>query len=147
MTDDLFRFSTNLEVRWRDVDALGHVNNAVFFTYLEQARVHYLRELGFALDNPTDVGIIIAEASCRFKSPLRLREQVTVRARVSELRRSSFTLEYRIEGGDGRLAATARTVQVCFDYDEERPIPIPTQWREAFVAYEPGLQSTSQAAT
>jgi YbgC/YbaW family acyl-CoA thioester hydrolase len=77
MIDALFRFSTNLEVRWRDVDALRHVNNAVFFTYLEQARVHYLRELGFALDNPTDVGIIIAESSCRFKSPLRLREQVT----------------------------------------------------------------------
>ena len=147
MTDRLFRFSTTLEVRWRDVDALNHVNSAVYLTYLEQARVHYLRELGFTLTNPTDAGIIIAEVCCRFKSPLRLKEQVTIRARASELRRSSFTLEYRIEGGDGRLAASASTVQVCFDYDEERPIPIPTRWREAFVAYEPGLQSTSQAAT
>ena len=139
MTDDLYRFSTTLEVRWRDVDALSHVNNAVYFTYLEQARVHYLHELGFALDNPTDVGIIIAEATCRFKSPLRLKEKVTIRARASELRRSSFILEYRIEGGDGRLVASASTVQVCFDYDDERPIPIPARWREAFIAYEPGL--------
>jgi len=45
MTDDLFRFSTTLEVRWRDLDALGHVNNVVYFTYLEQARIHYLRGL------------------------------------------------------------------------------------------------------
>ena len=124
------------------MDALSHVNNAVYFTYLEQARVHYLRELGFALTNPADVGVIIAEASCRFKSPLRLREQVTIRARVSELRRSSFTLVYRIEGENGRLAATARTVQVCYSYDEDRPIPIPDRWCQAFVAYEPGLQST-----
>ena len=46
MVDDPFRFSTMLEVRWRDLDPMGHVNNAVYFSYLEQARVHYLRELG-----------------------------------------------------------------------------------------------------
>jgi acyl-CoA thioester hydrolase len=147
MTNDLFRFSTTLEVRWRDVDALNHVNNAVYFTYLEQARLYYLRELGFAPTHPTDIGIIIAEACCRFKSPLKLGEQVTIRARASELRRSSFAFEYRIEGEDGRLAATARTVQVCYDYGRQEAIPIPAQWREAIVAYEPGLQSTSQATT
>ena len=139
MTDDLYRFSTTLEVRWRDMDALSHVNHAVYFTYLEQARVHYLHELGIPLSNPTDAGFIIAEATCRFKSPLRWKEVVTIRARVSELRRSSFILKYRIEGEDGRLAATASTVQVCFDYGDERPIPIPDRWREAFVAYEPEL--------
>jgi acyl-CoA thioester hydrolase len=143
MTADLYRFSTALEVRWRDVDALGHVNNAVYFNYLEQARLHYMRELGFLPPNSTDVGVIIAEASCRFKSPLRLGEQVTIRARVSEFRRTSFIFEYRIEGEDGRLAATAQTVQVCYDYDGQRPSPIPDEWREAFIAYEPGLQATN----
>jgi acyl-CoA thioester hydrolase len=142
MTDALYRFSTALEVRWRDVDALGHVNNAVYFNYLEQARLHYMRELGFLPPNAIQVGIIIAEAGCRFKSPLRLGEQVTVRARVSEFRRTSFIFEYRIEGEDGRLAATARTVQVCYDYEGQRPGPIPDEWREAFIAYEPGLQTT-----
>lgn len=52
MADDLFRFSTTFEVRWRDLDAMGHVNNAVYFTYLEQTRVHYLRELGFVSSAP-----------------------------------------------------------------------------------------------
>jgi len=70
MTDELYRFSTALEVRWRDVNALGHVNNAVYFNYLEQVRLHYMRELGFLLPNSTDVGVIIAEAGCRFKSPV-----------------------------------------------------------------------------
>jgi acyl-CoA thioester hydrolase len=141
MTDDLYRFSTALEVRWRDVDALGHVNNAVYFNYLEQARLHYMRELGFLPPNSTAVGVIIAEASCRFKSPLKLGECVTIRARVSEFRRSSFIFEYRLEGEDGRLAATARTVQVCYDYKNQRPSPIPDEWREAFTAYEPGLHT------
>ena len=143
MADDLYRFSTTLEVRWRDVDALDHVNNAVYFNYLEQARLHYMRELGFLPPNSTAVGVIIAEASCRFESPLKLGEQVTIRARVSEFRRTSFIFEYRIEGGDGRLAATAQTVQVCYDYDGQRPSPIPDEWREAFIAYEPVLQSTN----
>jgi acyl-CoA thioester hydrolase len=143
MTDDLYRFSTTLEVRWRDVDALDHVNTAVYFNYLEQARLHYMRELGFLPPNSTDVGVIIAEASCQFKSPLKLGEQVTIRARVSEFRRSSFIFEYRIEGESGRLAATAQTVLVCYDYEGQRPSPIPDEWREAFIAYEPGLQLTN----
>lgn len=139
MTDDLFRFSTTLEVRWRDVDALGHVNNAVYFTYLEQARFHYLRQLGLVPPDPAGIGFILAEASCRFKSPLGLGERVTIYVRVSELRNSSFIFEYRIEGADERVAATARSAQVCYDYQNQRPIPVPDAWREAIVAYEPGL--------
>jgi len=139
MTDDLFRFSTTLEVRWRDLDPMGHVNNAVYFTYMEQTRVHYLRELGLVLSDPAGMGFILAEASCQFKSPLELGERVTIYARVGELRNSSFIFEYRMEGQDGRLAATARTAQVCYDYQAQRPVPIPDAWRRAIIAYEPGL--------
>lgn len=139
MTDNLFRFSTTLEIRWRDLDALGHVNNAVYFTYLEQARVHYLRELGLVPSDPSAIGMILAQTSCQFKSPLELGEQVTIYMRVSELRNSSFIVEYRLEGGDGRLAATARSAQVCYDYQNQRSIPISDQWREIIIAYEPGL--------
>ena len=139
MSDDLFRFSTALEVRWRDLDALGHVNNAVYFTYLEETRFHYLRELGVIPSDPSGIGMILAEASCQFKSPLRLGERVTVWMRVSELRNSSFIFEYRVEGEGGRLAATARSVQVCYDYQNQRPISIPDEWREGIIAYEPGL--------
>jgi acyl-CoA thioester hydrolase len=139
MTDDLFRFSTTLEVRWRDLDPMGHVNNAVYLTYLEQARVHYLREVGVVWTNPSGIGFILAQASCQFKSPLELGERVTIHTRVSQLRNSSFVFEYRTEGQDGRLVATARTVQVCYDYQAQHPIPIPDAWREAVAAYEPGL--------
>jgi len=139
MAEELFRFSTTLEVRWRDLDALGHVNNAVFFTYLEQARVHYLRELGIAPDSPGGIGFILAETSCQFKSPLRLGERVTVRARVSAMRNSSFMFEYRMEGEDGRLAAVAHSAQVCYDYQNLHPVRMPDRLREAITEYEPGL--------
>ena len=139
MAQDPFRFSTTIEVRWRDLDALGHVNNAVYFTYLEQARFGYLREVGVVPDRPSGVGIIIAEATCQFKSPLTLGEHVRVHIRVGELRRSSFTFEYRMEGEDGRLAAEAQTVQVCYDYDDQHPMPIPDAWRRAFTSFELAL--------
>jgi acyl-CoA thioester hydrolase len=90
MNKELFRFSTTVEVRWRDLDAMNHVNNAVYFTYMEQARVHYLRDLDLVPDVPTEIGIILAEARCQFKSPLRLRECVTIHVRVSDIGRSSF---------------------------------------------------------
>jgi acyl-CoA thioester hydrolase len=141
MAGAVFRFSTALEVRWRDVDALGHVNNAVYFTYLEQARVDYLRELGLMPSEPADLGLILANASCDYTSPLLLGERVTTYVRVSELRNASFIFKYRVEGGDGRLAATGRTVQVCYDYQARRPIRIPSAWRQAITAYEPELQS------
>jgi acyl-CoA thioester hydrolase len=139
MKDDLFHFSTTMEVRWRDMDALGHVNNAVYLTYLEQARVHYLRELGLGFENPGDVGMILAEVTCTYRAPLSLGERVTVWVRVSELRNSSFAFEYRMEGEDGRLAANARSVQVCYDYEVGRAVPIPDRWRAAITALEPGL--------
>lgn len=134
-----FAFSTSLDVRWRDLDALSHVNNAVYFTYLEHARVNYLRHLGLAGDDPSRIGIIMAEAQCSYRSPLRLGEHVTVHVRVAELRNSSFSFEYEITGADGRLAATAATVQVCYDYDAARPVRIPPAWRQTITAFEPAL--------
>jgi acyl-CoA thioester hydrolase len=141
MNEELFRFSTTAEVRWRDLDAMNHVNNAVYLTYLEQARVHYLRELGLVPDVPSGIGFILAEVRCQYKSPLTLGERVTIHIRVSDLGRSSFVFAYRIEGEDDRLAAEAHTTQVRYDYEHGRSVPLSDAWRQAIVAFEPGLPS------
>jgi len=141
MTEELFRFSTTAEVRWRDLDAMNHVNNAVYLTYLEQARVHYLRDLGLVTDVPAEIGFILAEVRCQFKSPLTLAERVTIHIRVSDLGRSSFAFAYRIEGEDGRLAAEAHTTQVRYDYENRRPVALSEAWRQTIVTFEPGLSS------
>jgi len=141
MDGNLFRFSATTEVRWRDLDALNHVNNAVYFTYLEQGRVHYLRELGLVSEDPSAIGFILAEAHCQYKSPLKLGELVTIRIRISELGRSSFVFHYRLEGADGRVAAEARSTQVRYDYDAERSVPLSEDWRRIITSYEPGLST------
>ncbi len=147
MNDDQpFRFATSVEVRWRDLDALGHVNNAVYLTYLEQSRVHYLRALGLVSGGVDDIGMIIAKVTCTYHSALSLGEQVTVRVRVAELGNTSFLFVYRVEGEDGRLAATGSTVQVCYDYQAMKPVPVPPRWREIIAAYEPGLEADAESA-
>ena len=80
-TKEGYRFSTLMDVRFRDVDAMGHVNNAVYFTYLEQTRVDYVRAAGFVSKDatfPGGIGFILAEAHCQFKSPAYFGERLRI---------------------------------------------------------------------
>ena len=140
-------YEYDLNVAAADIDEMGHVNNAVYFTYLEHAYVHYMRELRLAWPNADGVGFIIAHASCDYRAPLYLAEQVTIHARVTHIGRSSLEFDYRLEGGDGRLVANGRTVQVCYDYSQNRPVPILATWREAILDYEPGLHQQVDLST
>jgi acyl-CoA thioester hydrolase len=137
-----FRFSVSIPIRYADIDAQRHLNNVAYFTFMEQARVDYAREIGFRQEEQFDsIGMIVAEASCSYKASARLWETVTVWARVSHLGNKSFHFEYRLETKRG-LIATGRSVQVCYDYSRQQSIPISDEWREAIIAYEPGLTET-----
>ncbi len=135
----LFRFSVSIPIRYADIDAQRHVNNVAYFTFMEQARVDYAREVGFRQDERFDaLGMIVAEASCSYVAPAHLWETVIVWARVCRLGNKSFHFEYRLET-ERALIATGRSVQVCYDYSTQQSMPIPDDWRAAIIAYEPGL--------
>lgn len=128
MTDFIHR----LEVRFRDCDALGHVNNAVYLTYLEQTRFHHWRTLwGFGTPQlPPDMpGVILARVECDYKRPAKYGDVLEVRLTVGEMGRSSFRYEYEIVDAEGRTVLAAKTVQVMYDYSTERPVPIPDDIR------------------
>jgi acyl-CoA thioester hydrolase len=125
-----FHFELPIKVRFRDVDAFGHVNNAVYFTYMEQARIGYMRAAGLVPKNYGDTWLIIAEATCQFKAPSPFGASLVVKVRVPELRRSSFLMEYRIEEcSTRRVMAVGRTVNVAYDYAAGKSRPIPPDWR------------------
>ena len=133
---DLFRFSISIPIRFADIDAQRHLNNVAYFTFMEQARVDYLRAVKLWQGDQFDsVGMIVAEATCSYKAPAYLWESVTVRARVSHLGTKSFHFAYRLETERG-VIATGRTVQVCFDYSRRESIPIPDDWRQAIISFE-----------
>jgi acyl-CoA thioester hydrolase len=117
-----------LSVRFRDCDAMGHVNHAVYFTYLEQCRLTFWREVTGAAH--PHARVIIARAECDYRAPAHFGDEVEVRLTVGEVGRSSFTLRYEIvEAGSDRLMASAKTVMVSYDYAAGTSMPLPDATR------------------
>jgi acyl-CoA thioester hydrolase len=107
---------------------MGHVNHAVYFTYLEQCRLTFWREVTGAPSPHTRV--IIARAECDYRAPAHFGDELEVRLRVGNVGRSSFALEYEIvHVGSDRLIATGKTVMVSYDYDAGRSVELPVPTR------------------
>ena len=117
-----------LQVRFRDCEPLGHVNNAVYLTYLEQTRFSHWRSLwGFGTPQlpPGMPGVILARVECDYRRPAVYGQTLEIRMTVGELGNTSFRYEYEIVDEQGNTVLTARTVQVMYDYAAAKPVPIP----------------------
>ena len=107
-------------VRWRDCDAMGHVNNAVYSTFLEEARIEALGGLSH---------FILARVEIDFRSELRAAEEIEVRTRCSRIGTKSLDLEHEIHA-NGRLAAQAKSVLVGYDYEQGGSVELSDEIRE-----------------
>ena len=120
------------QVRFRDLDPMGHVNNAVFLTYIEQARVAFLSEVG-AATGLEDMNLIVARVEIDFKAPVRFGQEVEISVRATRFGTKSFDLDYELRV-DGEVVAEAKSVQVAYDYDRREAMPLPADWREKLTA-------------
>jgi acyl-CoA thioester hydrolase len=111
-------------VRFRDLDGMAHVNNAVFHTYLEQARLAWFGEA----DVQPLHDVILARTEIDFRSPVRQGEVVEIGVRSSRVGTKSFELEYELQAG-GRVVAEAKSVLVGYDYKQAKSTAIPVRWR------------------
>jgi acyl-CoA thioester hydrolase len=117
----------DLEVRFRDLDPMQHVNNALYATYLEQARSQFSEDvLGMPL---ADLDTVLAQVEISFERPIEGTGTVTVEMEFGDLGRSSIPVEYELFFEGGRVA-TARSVQVYFDRETGESTPIPEDLRE-----------------
>jgi acyl-CoA thioester hydrolase len=131
-----FKFSVAVEVRFRDLDALGHVNNAVYLTYFEIARTHYWTQL-FGIHSYDEFGFLVVRTECNYRSPAHFGEELRVAAGISTLKNSSFVFDYEVtELGSGRLIADGKSFQACFDTTEKRTIEIPAELRKKVTEFE-----------
>ncbi len=123
-----------LRVPFSDIDMLGHVNNAKYFTYLETARTdHLLSGFDKLLEN-RPASVIIARAEIDYLSPAKWNDELAVKLRTSAVGNTSWTYEYEIMNEeDNRLVAKGKTVQVAYDYTKATKISIPPKLREALV--------------
>jgi acyl-CoA thioester hydrolase len=128
-TSNEFAYRHRLTVRFRDCDAMGHVNHAVYFTYFEQGRLTFWREVTGTPSPHTRV--IIAHAECDYRSPAHFGDELEVRVGVGVVGRSSFTLIYEIGHiGSDRLVASGNTVMVSYDYENGVSVPLPPATRD-----------------
>jgi acyl-CoA thioester hydrolase len=134
-----------VEVRLADTDAMGHVNNANYLTYVEIARVAYYEQVtGNALPigvHGAEEGMILAEIRMTYRSPAFYGEELVVETRIERIGRTSFGMVHRITApesryGAARLVAVADSTLVSYDYTDERPIPVPDEWRRAIASFE-----------
>lgn len=117
------------QVIFRDLDAFGHVNNAVYLTYFEWARARLWFELTGGAD-PADISFIVARAEIDFKAPIEL-EPIELAVRIGEMRNTSFDTLYEIRNRNGKqIAATGRIIAVLFDWKRHEKLQIPDELRD-----------------
>jgi acyl-CoA thioester hydrolase len=117
-----YPFSCPIQVRWRDLDAFGHVNNATFASYLELARTEAWLQL-FGGRDALEIPFFVKRLEIDYRRPVALEEELRVWLRISEIRGASFVFDYVVEAG-GEIAAEASTRLACVDKSTGRPVPI-----------------------
>ena len=132
---DGYRFVMQRDVEFRDVDVAEHVNNAVYLTYLETARVRYLIDV-LGPDFAYELSLILAHISVDFRSPARFPEALEIGACVTRVGNKSFDMRHEIRSSDGRLVLEASSVLVAYDYEANAPMAVPEDWRARLDAYE-----------
>lgn len=136
----LFAFSSPVHIRWADIDALQHVNNAVYLSYFEQARIDYFRDV--VKWDWDALGMILASNTVHYLAPLFPRDKARILMRTSRLGRKSFEMEYLVEKEtkDGpKIITYASAVLVAYDYRNDQTVNLPQSYREDIEKFEPGL--------
>ncbi len=129
------------EVEFRDIDGMGHVNNAVYLNYLESAKVDYFRRV-LGLSDLEKMGIV-GDVRIKFRSPAFLGETLSIGTRVARLGTKSMEFEFELRGPDGRLVAEAASAHVAFDYGPRATIEIPAEWRRKIEEFEAATLATA----
>jgi acyl-CoA thioester hydrolase len=136
--EDNWGYSFPIVVRFNDLDAMGHVNNAVYLTYCEMARVGYLRTVG-GMGAFGQLDMILARAEVDYRMPIEFNDRLAVQVRASAIGTRSFTLDYRMlieRDGRRHVACMARTVIVCYDYSAGHSIPVSPALIDSFETFE-----------
>jgi len=136
-----YKYKTPVAIRFSDIDAVGHVNNAVYLTYFEDARLNYWRE---AINwNVYENGVIVGRSEVNYLKPITLDDQVACYVRTTRIGNSSFDIMHvlvRLTANGEEICTTGKTVCISYDYSTNKSIPIPSKERHRMIEYdEPGL--------
>ncbi|WP_372677480.1 acyl-CoA thioesterase [Desulfosarcina sp.] len=129
-------FQSRISSRFNDIDAMGHVNNAVIFTYFEEGRKALFYD-AFRESVPGGFNFMVAHLECDYILPVRLEDRLLLNLWVTTVGTKSFGLAYALmdEADVNRIFAKGSSVQVCYDYRQRRSVPVPPTLKKALLAY------------
>jgi len=135
---DRFTYDHPITVRYDDLDPQGHVNNAVYLTYVEISRLGYYEATGiWRGDSGMLTGMVVAHIDIDYLAPITLGQDIRVGTRLVRIGNKSLTLAFQMESlPEKALAARGTSVMVAYDNDAQQSIPFPPEWREKILKYE-----------
>ncbi|MBL7724270.1 MAG: acyl-CoA thioesterase [Chitinophagaceae bacterium] len=131
---ETFSFSCEIPVRITDVNYGGHVGNDTILSIIHEARIRFLKNLGYSEMDFDGKGMIMADAAIEFKNELFYGDTVLASVTAGDISKIGFELYYKLEKeteGIRRLIATAKTGMICYDYEKKKIIPIPEEAKES----------------
>lgn len=133
-----FNFHILIEARYSDLDPQWHVNNVRYLTFMEQARLQYLLQLGLWDGQDFNrLGMIVADIHIAYVAPMLFGKSARLGLRVVKMGNKSFVFEYQLKDeASGDLLAKAESVMVAYDYAGQSSMPIPADWRAKISAFE-----------
>ena len=132
LTPNLFNLFAETEVRYRDLDTFKHVNNAVYLSYMEFGRLKYMRRFLEGMIDWKEKGFILGTNHIVYVHPLFLFDKVKIFTGVGKIGNRSVTFVNLLTNGEGKHVAYAYSVLVSYNFEEEKSIPVPEEWREVF---------------
>jgi len=134
---DSYRFVYPVDVRFRDLDSMGHAHHTLALIYLEEARAAYWRDVA-GRDTVGEIDYVMAEVTVRYHSRIEYPGRLTVGLRTGHIGSKSFVMEFTITDAGGQPMASGRTVQVMYDYAAGAPKPVPDDLRKRIEVFENG---------
>ena len=134
-----FRHKIKIQIRFKDIDKLGHVNNANHLTYLESGRVEYFKEVVRQKIDWIKTGMILGRCEINYKQPILLEDNLYCYSKVSRFGTKSFDMDSLLvveNGNEPQIAAIAKVTLVCMDYISKQTIEVPKEWLEIVTTYE-----------
>jgi acyl-CoA thioester hydrolase len=131
-----FRNILPIQVRFSDVDMMGHVSNTVYQNYYDSGKIHYfdlvIPEMDFV-----NIGVVGASIKIDYLQPIYMKTRILVETRVAVIGHKSLTMEHcLVEECSGDVLSTCTVVLVCYDILGKRSIPIPEEWKKHILEYD-----------
>jgi len=132
-----YKYKTAVAIRFSDIDAVGHVNNATYLTYFEDARLNYWREIiNWDLK---ESGVIVGRSEVNYLKPIMLEDEIVCYVRTTRIGNSSFDIMHllvRVTPNGEEICTTGKTVCISYDYSANKSVPIPQKERHKMIEYD-----------